>query len=50
MQLNITQPLTCKSFKMKKMLKHVIGDVTLKVFFLYFFSLEPSEDKSDQPG
>lgn len=50
MQLNIAQPLTCKSFKVQGMLKHVIGDVTLKVFFLYFLSLEPSKDKSDQPG
>lgn len=45
MQLNITQLLTRKSFKV-----HVIVDVTLKVFFPCSLSLEPSEDKSDQPG
>lgn len=49
MQLNITQSLTCKSFKVQGMLKYVIGDVTLNIFPC-FPSLEPSEDKSDQPG
>lgn len=50
MQLNITQSLTRKSFKVQGMLKQVLGDVTLKVFFPCSLSLEPSEDKSDQPG
>lgn len=54
MQLNITQPLTHKSQEVWGVLKHAIGGVTLKstlkVFFLSFLSLEPSEDKSDQPG